>query len=64
MATQYQLFCNTRLPIMEAVCHGHAMPICLTALLHKSRITVCASPVIFGTDGCSVPISVGSPPTP
>ncbi len=64
MATQYQWFCITRLRNTEAACHGYAMPISLTVLLYKSGITVFDSPVIFGTDGCSVPISLGSPPTP
>ena len=63
MATRNQ-FCITRLPDMKAACHGHAMSIGLAALLSTSGITVFISPVIFGTDGCSVPIPVGSPPTP
>lgn len=59
-------FCITRLRI-EAAYNGHAMPISTsTALLSgKDGITVriCASPVVFGNGGCSVPISRGSPPT-
>ena len=62
-------FCITRLRD-EAVCNGHAMPISTSTatliLSGKDGITVhtCASLVVFGNDGCSVPISRGSPPTP
>ena len=65
MATRNLWFCMFRLRD-EAACHSHAMPIANAGLIGKGGITVriCASPVFFGTDGCSVPISGGSPPTP
>jgi len=64
MATRNQWFCITRLRDITAACHGHAMPINFGVLGYKAGIVVFASPVTFGTKGCSVPIPVESPPTP
>ncbi len=64
MATRNQLFCMTRLREITAACHGHAMSISLTVLGYMGGIGVLDSPVTFGIKGCSVPIPLGSPPTP
>lgn len=59
-------FCITRLRI-EAACNGHAMPISTSTALLSGKdgiaVRICASPVVFGNGGSSVPISRGSPPT-
>ena len=45
--------------------NGHAMPISLGKLSNSSvvRAELCVSPIFTFAQGCSVPISIGSPPT-
>lgn len=55
---------TTRLRDIIAL-HGHAMPISMGFVCLTSGCFVfCDAPLFIGTDGRSVPISRGSPPTP
>ena len=63
MASRTQWLCVTRLRDKIA-CYGHAMPINLGKPGYTAGIIVFDSPVAFVfAQGCSVPISRGSPPT-
>ena len=54
--------CVTRLRDKIAV-YGHAMPFNLGKLTNSGVVGACASPILAFAQGCSVPISMGSPPT-
>ncbi len=62
MSNAARLFRVTRLRDFGAVC-GHAMPSGLDKKAYMCEIVVFDSPIFALTQGRSVPISRGSPPT-
>ena len=64
MTNRAQWLCATRLRDAIAIAdYGHAMPIGLGKLCISGGIGSCDTPVLVFAQGCSVPISRGSPPT-
>jgi len=64
MTNRTQWLSMTRLRDEIAV-YSHAMPISLGKLSNSSvvKAELCVSPIFTFAQGCSVPISMGSPPT-
>jgi hypothetical protein len=64
MTNRTQWLCVTRLRDNSAG-YGHAMPVSLGKLTNSGVVGAgsCASPIVAFAQGCSVPISMGSPPT-
>jgi hypothetical protein len=64
MTNQAQWLCVAYLArLRDEIANGHAMPINPGKLCIGGGSEVCASPLFDFAQGCSVPISRGSPPT-
>jgi hypothetical protein len=65
MASNVYWLCMSGLCDDTRIARGHAMPFGLTSLKPTDGVRgrICLTPIEFGVQGVSVPISRGSPPT-